>query len=311
MAGGQHDSGPRGDQFPHRKHGSRHRVAAPLGIGRDVEVLVDGELARVAQRQEGRVTVELPRSDNTGKSASSHTLELRYRRPAPIGLLTRHTLTPPQLVGTSTLSEVYWQIVLPGDRHIIQTPAQLIPVDPRQWLEVFWGRAATRPQSDLETWAGASHQLGPTTTQNAYLYSGLSPASSIELVTAPRWLIVLVASSAVLAISSLWIYVPLVRRGWIAILMAAIVAGLAISYPEAAVLIGQASVLGIVFAAVALALRRWTSSRAVPRPPATTGSTNIRMRSSLRTDSYLAPPLAHSTSGTPTAPIAVLPETDR
>jgi hypothetical protein len=283
----------------------------PLASARDVEALVDGELARVARRQEGRMTIELPRRDRSGESAPSHTLELRYRRPAPVGLLTRHTLTPPQLVGTSTLSEVYWQIVLPGDRHIIQTPAQLNPVDPRQWLEVFWGRAASRPQSDFETWAGASHQLGPATNQNAYLFSGLSPASSIELLTAPRWLIVLVASSAVLAIASLWMYVPLARRGWISILMAAIVAGLAIAYPEAAVLVGQASALGVVFAAVGLALRHWTSSRAVPRPPATTGSTNMKMRSSLRTDSYLAPSLASSTSGTPTAPLVVLPEADR
>ncbi len=131
------------------------------------------------------------------------------------------------------------------------------------------------------------------------------------MLTAPRWLIVLVASSAVLAIASLWMYVPLARRGWIALLMAAIIAGLAISYPEAAVLVGQASVLGVVLAAVALALRHWTSSRVVPRQSATTGSTNVRRRSSLRTDPYLAPPLAQSTSGTPTAPLVVLPEVDR
>ena len=52
----------------------------------------------------------------------------------------RKNFTPPQLVGSSTLCEIYWQIVLPGDRHIVRTPAQLAPVDPWQWLEVFSGR---------------------------------------------------------------------------------------------------------------------------------------------------------------------------
>ena len=76
-----------------------------------------------------------------------------------------------------------------------------------------------------------------------------------------------------------------------------------------AVLVGQASVLGVILGAVALVLRR-TTVRTVPRPPATTGSTNLRMRSSLRTDSYLAPSPGLSGSGTPTTPLTV-PEVDR
>lgn len=283
----------------------------PLSTVREVEVLVDGALASASERQDGRLIVELPKSRGGEEGAGgSHVLELRYRRPAEVGLLTRHAFTPPQLVGSSTLSEVYWQVVLPGDRHIIQTPDQLAPVDPRQWLEVFSGRQATRPQAELESWVGATSQLGPSAAENAYLFSGLAPMASIELLIAPRWLIVLVASGAMLAVASLWMYVPIVRRGWIVIFLAAVVAALAVAYPAPAVLLGQASVLGVILAAFALALRRWTTSRTVLQSPPTAGSTNVRLRPSLHTDSYLTTPLATSTSSTPTAPL-VAPEVDR
>lgn len=105
-------------------------------------------------------------------------------------------------------------------------------------------------------------------------------------------------------------YVPIVRRGWIGVLMAVIVAALAVAYPAPAVLVGQAAVLGVILGAVAVVLRRWATPRTLVPPPASTGSTNLRIRSSLRTDSYLTPPLSTSTSGTPTTPLAV-PEVDR
>jgi hypothetical protein len=285
----------------------------PLSTVRDVEVLVDGELAKVSTRQEGRLTVELPsNASTTNAAAPSHTLEFRYRHPAPVGLVLRHTLTPPQMVGTSTLSEVYWQVILPGDRHVVSSPEQLIPIDPRQWLEVFSGRAASKSQADLESWVGATNQLSPTQSQNAYLYSGLAPVASIEMLTAPRWLIVLVSSAVVLAAVTVWLYVPVARRAWIALALAAIVAGLAIAYPDPAVLVGQAALLGIGLAAIGVALRRWTRSRVVSLPPPTnSNSTNLRIRSSLRTDSYATPSLSASTSGTPTAPLVMLPEVER
>ena len=174
--------------FKFRTTGSAVTVELPpLMAVQEVEVLADGELAQVSTRQEGRLIVELAKSSTANALGSaSHTLELRYRRPAPVGLVARHEFTPPQLVGTSALSEVYWQVVLPGDRHVVRTPGQLVPVDAWQWLEVFWGRPTTKTQAEMEEWAGASSQLGPSSAQNAYLFSGLAPVASIEMLTAPR-----------------------------------------------------------------------------------------------------------------------------
>jgi hypothetical protein len=274
----------------------------PLVSADEVEVLVDGKLAQRSTREAGRLLIELPSAERADDSVA-HTLELRYRRPAATGLLASQEFTPPQLVGSSTLSEIYWQFVLPGDRHIVQTPRQLVPVDGWQWLEVFSGRQPSMTQVDLEAWSGATAQLAPSTVQNVYLFNGLAPVTSIEVLTAPRWLIVLAASGVVLALAVLWAHVPFVRRGWIGLLAAAGIAALVVSYPTPAVLVAQASVLGIALAALALILRR-RLSRPRWQPPPTAGSTNLRVRSSYRPESVVTPAVP-TPSETPALPIAV------
>jgi hypothetical protein len=277
----------------------------PNSTAAEIEVLVDGEIALGSIVQEGRVVVALPpTASGEADRLPSHTLELRYRRSAPAGLVTRLSMTPPQLVGSSALCEVYWHIVLPGDRNILQASEGLIPVDSVQWLEVALGRAAAKSQEELEQWATASNQPEPSDTQNAYLYSALTP-TSIELVTAPRWLLVLGMSGAVLLLTIAWIYMPVVRRAWIAVAVALAVAALAVAFPSQAVLLGQAAVIGLVASALAVLLKRWSAVRKVYAAAAGAGSTNLRTRSSLRTDSYYSPspvPLTNLSSGTPASP---------
>jgi len=280
----------------------------PLVSADEVEVLVDGKLAEVSTRQAGRLQLDLPLGEQ-GDGPVAHTLELRYRRPAATGLLASQEFTPPQLVGSSTLSEIFWQFVLPGDRHIARVPAQLVPVDAWQWLEIFFGRRPTMTQAELEAWSGATAQLAPSAAQNVYLFSGLAPVASIEVLTAPRWLIVLVASGVVLALVILWTHVPAVRRGWIGLLAAAAIVALAVSFPTPAVLVAQASVVGILLSVVALVLRRRLTRPTWQSQP-TTGSTNLRIRSSYRSESVVTPTAVPAPSGNPAPPIAV-PENKR
>ena len=310
VASWQHDSRPRGISIPHHRFGGHGRAAAAGG---------GPGSGSAGRRKIG------PRVGSAGRPAHCRTAEVRARRRRGSGvahagvavssagsgrdLSCTTNLRRRNWSASSALSEVYWQIVLPGDRHVVRSPAQLVPVEPWQWLEVFWGRHSTKTQAELETWVGATNQLAPSATENAYLFSGLAPVASIEVLTAPRWLIVLAASGAVLALASLWMYVPHVRRGWIGILAAVLVAGLAVAYPTPAVLLGQASVLGWILATIAVVLRRWLA-RPAPRPPSTPGSTNLRLRSSYRAESVLTPPVGPSGSGTPIVPLAV-PDTDR
>ena len=234
----------------------------PETAAEEVEVLLDGQPAEVTSREAGRIAMQLELPDERGAEADpsdsmrSHTLELRYRRTSNDRILTRRRLTPPQLVGMKALTDVYWQVVLPGDRHVIDAPPQLAAASQWQWLGSFWGRRPTHTQAELEAWVGASTQQAPTIAQNEYLYSGLAPVSSIELVTAPRWFIVLVSSGSVLALALAWIYVPAVRRRWVVVAVACLLAVMAVAYPTPAMLLGQASILGVALAALAALIAR-------------------------------------------------------
>ena len=185
-------------------------------------------------------------------SRRTHTLEVRFRRAIQQALITRHRITPPQIDATTELSQVYWQIVLPADEHIVQPPEQLVAASQWQWLGAFWGRRPVMSQSDLEKWVGASAQIAPAATDNQYLFTGLLPVSSIELVTAPRWLIVLVASALALALLAGWFYLPVRIKPWMLVAVIVVIAAAAVAYPTAALLIAQASAIGIVLAPLSI-----------------------------------------------------------
>lgn len=287
----------------------------PETAAEEVEVLLDGERADVIAREAGRIVVQVaaPPGKRGGEPESfdevhSHTLELRSRRASTDRVLTRRRLTPPQLVGMKGLTHVYWHIVLPGDRHVIDSPPQLAAADEWQWLGNFWGRRPTHTQAELEQWVGATNQQAPTTAQNEYLYSGLAPVSSIEIVTAPRWLIVLASSGAVLALACAWLYTPGLRRRWVAGAAACVLAALAVAYPTPAMLLGQAALLGIVLAALAAFISRFAARPMQWHLPMPGGSSHRQLTSQIapRPESIVMGSLASAVASTsPTAPLPV------
>ncbi|HEX5472400.1 MAG TPA: hypothetical protein VFW73_10960, partial [Lacipirellulaceae bacterium] len=273
---------------------------APAG---DVEVLVDGRPAEVSSRAPGRIVARLWQDaanigDVTDSKMSAHALEVRFRHPVPQSLVTPLLLTPPQIDGTTDLSQVYWQIVLPSGQHIIRLPNQLISASQWQWLGTFWGRRPTMSQSNLEAWAGATSQPSPAETDSQYVFTGLLPVSSIAIVTAPRWLIVLVASSLALVLLTTLLYLPsTIRRSMLAVL-AFILATAAVAYPTAAMLIAQASVIGVVLAALSAIISR-LMVRPSRRAVAPTVSSSLRAATP-RTDSVVIPSVMAAASTAPT-----------
>jgi len=280
---------------------------APAG---EVEVLVDSQPAQVSSRAAGRIVVRLVRDSSNPVDAAAepttHTLEVRFRRPIQQALITRHRLTPPQIDATTELSQVYWQIILPADEHIVQSPEQLVSASQWQWLGAFWGRRPVMSQTDLEKWVGASAQIAPAMNDNQYLFTGLLPVSSIALVTAPRWLVVLLASSLALALLVGWFYLPLRTRPWMLVALIAVIAVSAVAYPTAALLIAQASAIGIVLAPLSMLLSRLMSggSRRPFAPAITLSSRRMLMP---RTDSIVMPP---AVAGASTAPTVALRTSD-
>lgn len=273
----------------------------------EIEVLLDHQPADVLSRASGRIVVRIPQPTGAAPAldaaTTTHTLELRSRQTYRHSILTRHHLTPPQIEGTTALSQVYWQIVLPGDEHVIYSPGQLTSASQWQWLGSFWGRRPLKSQPELEQWAGASEQVSPADAQSQYLFTGLLPVSSIELVTAPRWLIVLIASTAVLAVVIAWLYLPVAKRAWILVAAICLVAVTAIAFPTAALLLAQSSAIGAVLATLSVVLSHLVA-RPSRIPIAPLFSPSSQRVVTPRSDSILMPPVS-AASTAPTASLRI------
>ena len=109
--------------FRFRTAGSQVAVELAPQTPEALEVMLDGERAQVLAREPGRVVVVVSQppaeADKTlgNETTTAHTLELRYRIPIRTAIVTRHVVTPHQMVGSTALAESYWQVVLPADTH--------------------------------------------------------------------------------------------------------------------------------------------------------------------------------------------------
>jgi hypothetical protein len=298
--------------FRFRTQGAQTTIELPYDLAAtEIEALIDRKPAVVISRAPGRIVVKVPQTtapnnteDAISTASTSHTLELRSRESFRHNILTRHRLTPPQLDGSTALSQVYWQIVLPGDEHIAYAPDSLTAASQWQWMGSFWGRAPLKSQAELEEWIDSSTQAAPTDGQNIYLFTGLIPVSTIELVTAPRWLIVFAASGAVLLTVVALLYVPAAKRNWILAAIACALAVAALAYPTAAVLLAQAAAIGFMLSILAVAL-----SHIFSRPPRMTTMTPMVSPSSQRLstprESILVPSVIAAASTAPTASLQI------
>ena len=131
----------------------------------------------------------------------------------------------------------------------------------------------------------------------------MTPEIAVDLFREALWLIVLIVSSTVLLIGLAWVYLPSARRGWIAVAVACLIAGLAIAFPVSALLLGQAAALGVVAALLGMLLKR-AASRPTHRPVTVSGGSSQRQIAP-RSDSILMPPVAATASTAPTVPLRV------
>ncbi len=229
------------------------QLLLPAGAAREhVTISLDGQAVTPRQGESGSLEVLLP----GGSSERAYVLELRYYFPQPRASRGRLDLELPRIDGGARLGRVYWQLVLPGNEHVIASPAGWIPESTWGWCGFFWGRYPVWEQEDLETWSGAAHRTPVPAGTNRYLYSNLGPVGPCRLRTAGRSWIVLVSSGAALVLGLVLLYVPAVRRPGLLLALAVGLVGAGAWSPATAVLVAQAAALGLVLTALAGLLQR-------------------------------------------------------
>ncbi len=235
-------------------------LVLPEGVDfRQVEVVLGPENAEERQRvpvqpgaPESRLLIPLPDDSRHRRQC----LEVQYGfldpRPGP----GRVSLELPHLGGEVWVKRTYWELLVPRNEHVIVDPRGFTAEYRWGWTGSFWGRKPLLEQEQLEAWSGARRAVAPPEATGRYLFSSLAPVTRSELRTANRWLIVLAASSVVLAAGLLLIYVPACRHPAALLVAAVVLLGAVALYPGPALLASQAASLGLALALLGGLLNR-------------------------------------------------------
>jgi hypothetical protein len=229
------------------------RLRLPAGAT-SVQAAINAQEVTVTPRAPALLSIEMPPS----LRGQSCVLEVWYSLAAPerSGGVLAAELRPVVLEQAAPPRRAYWQLVLTANDQLVSTSAAMaseMAWQPGRW---FAGPQPLLDQRQLEDWISSSRQDPLPAGANAYLFGSLAQAPQLQLVAASRRMILIVASSLALALGLAVIYLPVLRQA--APLMLAVIAlgGLSLAFPDAALLLGRAALLGVAVAA-AVAVWRW------------------------------------------------------
>jgi len=279
---------------------SNFTCALPDGVNLgEIAVKVDRQRVTPEPSSAG-ITIPLPRG------TAEHTVELLYR--VPIGAerlaLAEHVrLDPPRFGGETPVYAVYWQVVLPEKTHVLLSPRDYLPEYDWSWSGWYWARRPNADQADLEGALGVAAQPPLPGRTNRYLFSsrrGFAGAlPGLQLQVAGRPIITLVASLAMLTAVLVLRRFSARRRAHAIFLGAVGLMVLAATFPEPAVLLAQASALGLMLAIVYALLARLVPEKVEEQPVEGAAESSLLLGGRSSTESYateFAPAPAPGTS---------------
>jgi hypothetical protein len=230
-------------------------LSLPAGaVHERLDVALDGKRLPATVAAENTLVIPLTAGSAPGDAGwGRHTVEVRYHMADPRPPRGAMALELPHPRSEAWLRQMYWQLILPRDEHVVLSPRNFTCEARWGWSGSYWGRRPGLDQCQLEDWAGVprgERGLGAGGA-NDYLYSILGTVNQAELRTASRSMIVLAASMVVLAAGLLLMYWPKARHPVGLLAATVVLAAVTVWMPEVALLAVQAAVLGLVLALVA------------------------------------------------------------
>ena len=231
------------------------RVRLPSGVPMaSVQAAINAQSVAVTPRAPSLLRIELPPAQR-GRSC---VLELWYSLPPPArhGGLLAEELRPAVLEEAAPPRRSYWQLVLTANDQLLYSSNGMVSemaYAPSRW---FAGPQPLLNQEQLENWMSASRQDPLPAGASAHLFGTLSQSPRLSLVVASRRLTLIVASGLALAVGLLLIYVPALRAPQTLLMTAVVLVGVSLAFPDAALLLGRAALLGLAVTASVI-LWRW------------------------------------------------------
>jgi hypothetical protein len=228
------------------------------------------------------------------------------------------TLEAPKLNAPNWVGQVYWQLLIPQNEHVLFTPPNYDEESRWVWADFYWQRRPTLEPADLESWIRGEPQgdaprlvresqqapRGRATsldTANRYLFSTVGAIEPLRVSTISRAPLVLLASLPLLLCGLALIYFPVARHPAVLFGVAVLIAAVSLLAPYSAIVLAQASTLGLALIAVALVLARMFPRRKTATIPRRGSSQAVRERSV--TELYHRAPSPQSAPSTATDPL--------
>jgi hypothetical protein len=201
------------------------------------------------------------------------------------------------------MRQLYWQLILPSNEHVLLSPNDLTSEFIWNWSGFFWQREPTLQQAELEHWVGSQARGAAPSRANQYLFSTVGNVDALHVSTVRRSLIVFVASLTVLLCGLALIYVPAVRHPLPLVLVLSALVTAAIAEPETTLLLSQAAGLGLALLLVAFLLASKSVRRKPSLGPASASMQPLKDRSA--TELYQRSLKGGPSPSTATAPMAM------
>ena len=168
---------------------------------------------------------------------------------------------------------------MPGDRHLLAAHSAT-PEFQWRWDGLAFKRRNLIDQTELEHWAtgGAATVEAPIPeSANVYLFSASRP-EKLDLWIGRRSIIVFVASAILLSVALLLMRFAVLRRPWTLAALGIALIVFALAFPDLAILLGQACVIGLLLAGLGVVLRGALHTHVPTEKSVHSGSSLVRDR---------------------------------
>lgn len=238
-------------------------IQVPEGA-RQVEVYWNG-IEQPLTLNEDRIQLDIPERRETGRDR----LEIWYKFPAGDGMQSSLTINSPTIknsvLGTSQPGReggyTYLQIVSPGNWLILSASGMSDEMD-WAWSDGRYRRTARLTQKQLEALAKTNISTAYPEGMHRSLYSTIGPVENVRVSSAKTSSLMLLFSGIALGALLTLFYLPQSRHVLVFGAAAILAIGIAVTYPDFAVLVGEMSTLGIMLAIFGIVLYRLASYRA-------------------------------------------------
>lgn len=250
--------------------------------GDAAQIWLDGRAVQARTTGRSEVVIPLTANGNAGgqNAPALRYLEVWYELPRFRSDWSRTRLELPQIDDPVLLRQMYWEIVLLPDEHIVWTSSPVSLEYRWGWTGQFWGRIPALSEAELERWAGIPEGwMNVSVQSNRYLFGSLRSVAAVDIWTLRRPWIVALCSGSVVLLGLGWLYLGWWWKRLLAIGVVGVLVLFGLLRPDVAVLAAQAGALG-----VALAVLSWFLYRSVSSPePARGTATGWGERTSMET----------------------------